>query len=302
MGKAVRVAALALVAGIVMVAGCGVNNGGVSGEAESTTVSANEWTSVSAESRTDADGAWNVYTYEFGDLDGNGIAEYAEVKVSTSYADYMSVVSVYWNGENIYEHKEKPRESFDKAYYLDLDRDGENELVAICCPLGSDYSLQEYLVLKNYADGWKPLEVIYNDDENLYNAFPIKVTKGAGKWEAVIACDGLDKAITVDVQKHYEEMVEKQKTQSKDENWVDLVLASYENEFFNLNVGEECAGILESGIWKVSVGEYEGNPCLTATHEIAKSLYDPWGKADVYFNYDADGSIRILDVRFESEL
>jgi hypothetical protein len=39
-------------------------------------------------------------------------------------------------------------------------------------------------------------------------------------WEICIAkrqrkieCDGLDKTITVDAQKHYEEMVEKQKTQ-----------------------------------------------------------------------------------------
>ena len=51
----------------------------------------------------------------------------------------------------------------------------------------------------------------------------------------------------------------------------------------------------------IKSGEYIGEPCLIATHGIQGfDKFDIWGELDVYFNYDAEGKTRILDIKFHA--
>ena len=61
--------------------------------------------------------------------------------------------------------------------------------------------------------------------------------------------------------------------------------------------GSVCAW----GIWDIQSGEYQGRPCLIATHGIqGYDKFDFWGELDVYFDYDTKGKIRFLDMQFRN--
>ena len=63
--------------------------------------------------------------------------------------------------------------------------------------------------------------------------------------------------------------------------------------------GAEIASIMEWGIWKINLTEFDGRPCLMALQGIqGYSKEDQWGEVEIYFDYDAEGKIRILDLKF----
>jgi hypothetical protein len=242
-----------------------------------------------------------LYTYELGDLDGNGISEYVEVNMANDLPDFGSTLTIYWNENAIYEYNDLLVIDPGKAAYLDLDRDGEKELFFYFYPRVNSMPLVEYIVLKQNGDSWEPLEMIHGETM-LDNGFPITVTRGEKAWEAVIACVGLEKKVTYDVQLHYQDLQAERQYAIENNNsteYVDELLLNYETEFSQDAVNEICAETADWGIWKIAAGEFEGRPCLVATQEIQKDRFDSWGETDVYFDYDESGNVRFLDIQFK---
>ena len=57
---------------------------------------------------------------------------------------------------------------------------------------------------------------------------------------------------------------------------------------------------MDWGIWEIHLTELDGRPCLMALQGIqGYSKEDKWGEVEIYFDYDADGKIRILELRLK---
>ena len=122
-----------------------------------------------------------------------------------------------------------------KRYFVDLDGDGEKELVLTMDLSGNSVPREEFVVLKRVGDGWKELETCKSFHE-------------------------------YDVAKTKEET--------------------------------EICGIMNGGILEIHLTELEGRPCLIALQGVkGYSEEDDWGEVEVYFDYDANGKIRILNLK-----
>lgn len=143
-----------------------------------------------------------VFISELKDLDGNGTKEYVEVDLGDESNNFYSHFKFYWNGEMIYEYEDPCRIDPCVAEYVDLDHDGEKEIFFSFAPRVNSMPLMEYIVLKQNNSSWKPLEMIHGETM-MDNAFPLSVTKGDTKWQAVISCENLDESVTFDVESHY---------------------------------------------------------------------------------------------------
>lgn len=242
----------------------------------------------------------DVYAYEFKDLDGNGVEEYAKVYLINTEQEYICRYVFYWNEEAIYEYENSYGMSPGEAEYLDLDGDGGKELFLTFWPHVNSMPLQEYIVLKQQEEfGWEALEMIHG--EEVYdNAFPISVIRGKNEWEAVISCKGLEKTVSFDIAKHHSMLLDRRKEAPPEEKeyWIALIhdyKYGYPEESEWYSFGSVCAW----GIWNIKSGEYNGQPCLIATHGIQGfDKTDIWGDLDVYFNYDAQGKVRFLNMEF----
>ena len=63
--------------------------------------------------------------------------------------------------------------------------------------------------------------------------------------------------------------------------------------------GSVCAHTSAWGVWNIHYGTYEGQGCLIAEQGIeGYSKEDIWGNVFIYFDYDTNGKIRILDLTF----
>ena len=243
-----------------------------------------------------------VYIYEFEDLDQNGVKEYVKVWQAESEPEYFCRFTFYWNGEAIYEYDDPCRIFPGDAEYLDLDGDGQMEVFFPFSPFVNSMPLMEYIVLKQKADlSWEPLEMIHGENE-WENAFPISIVKGKNEWEAVISCGDLEKEIIFDLKNYYIKLSEIWETDESEESeyWIRL-LSDYEKGFPEESEWYTFGTVCAWGIWNIKSGEYQGQPCLIATHGIqGYDKFDIWGELDVYFNYDAQGKTRFLDIEFRN--
>lgn len=241
----------------------------------------------------------DVYVYEFKDLDGNGIEEYAKVYLINTEREYICRYVFYWNGEAIYEYENSYGMSPGEAVYLDLDDDGEKEIFLTFWPHVNSMPLQEYIVLKQEEFVWQPLEMIQG--EEVYdNAFPISITRGKNEWEAIISCQGLEKTVSFDIANYHSMLLDMRiKAPSEEkEYWLDLI-NNYKYGYPETSEWYDFGSVSAWGIWNIKSGEYDGKPCLIATHGIQGfDKSDIWGELDVYFDYDAQGKIRFLDMMF----
>ena len=242
-----------------------------------------------------------VFISELEDLDGNGTKEYVEVDLGDESNNFYSHFKFYWNDEVIYEYEDPCRIDPCVAEYIDLDRDGEKEIFFSFAPRVNSMPLGEYIVLKQNNSSWKPLEMIHGETMT-DNAFPLSVTKGNSKWQAVISCENLDKTVTFDVELYYLDLKRKCEVVSDnggETEFISQLVERYETEFIDYPSGEICGNVSAWGIWNIEVGEYEGHPCLIAAHGIqCYDNFDFWGEADVYFDYDETGNTRFLDIQF----
>lgn len=252
-----------------------------------------------SENEKDEDGyIWlsdEVYIYEFNDLDQNGVEEYVEVYHAENEPEYFCRFTFYWNGEAIYEYDDPCRIFPGNAEYLDLDGDGEKEVFFPFYPAVNSMPLVEYIVLKQKADlSWEPLEMIHGETMT-DNAFPISIAKGKNEWEAVISCGDLEKKIVFDLKNYYLKLKEIWK---KDES---SIVSDYKRGFPEESEWYTFGSVCAWGIWNIKSGTYQGRPCLIATHGIqGYDKFDLWGELDVYFDYDAQGKTRFLDMKFRN--
>ena len=223
-----------------------------------------------------------VFISELEDLDGNGTKEYVEVDLGDESNNFYSHFKFYWNGEMIYEYEDPCRIDPCVAEYVDLDHDGEKEIFFSFAPRVNSMPLEEYIVLKQYNSSWKPLEMIHGETM-MDNAFPLSVTKGDTKWQAVISCENLDESVTFDVESHYLDLKREFLSDNGEETeFTSQLVEWYETEFVDYPSGEICGNVSAWGIWNIEVGEYEGKTCLIATHGIqCYDKFDFWGEADV---------------------
>lgn len=243
-----------------------------------------------------------VFISELEDLDGNGTKEYVEVDLGDESNNFYSHFKFYWNGEMIYEYEDPCRIDPCVAEYVDLDHDGEKEIFFSFAPRVNSMPLEEYIVLKQYNSSWKPLEMIHGETM-MDNAFPLSVTKGDTKWQAVISCENLDESVTFDVESHYLDLKREFLSDNGEETeFTSQLVEWYETEFVDYPSGEICGNVSAWGIWNIEVGEYEGKTCLIATHGIqCYDKFDFWGEADVYFDYDEKGNTRFLSIQFRPQ-
>lgn len=221
-----------------------------------------------------------VFISELEDLDGNGTKEYVEVDLGDESNNFYSHFKFYWNGEMIYEYEDPCRIDPCVAEYVDLDHDGEKEIFFSFAPRVNSMPLEEYIVLKQYNSSWKPLEMIHGETM-MDNAFPLSVTKGDTKWQAVISCENLDESVTFDVESHYLDLKREFLSDNGEETeFTSQLVEWYETEFVDYPSGEICGNVSAWGIWNIEVGEYEGKTCLIATHGIqCYDKFDFWGEA-----------------------
>ena len=140
--------------------------------------------------------------------------------------------------------------------------------------------LVEYVVLKQKGDKWQPLQM--QQEGNLAeNNFAVSVIY-QGNYNVEISCEGIEKTIAYNVQKHYERMVED-----------DTVAVA----------GDEYGCLAAWGMWDIEPALYDNEVknCLVATYGIQglAEKHDFFGYLDVYFNYDSEENYQILDLQFK---
>ncbi|MCM1063992.1 MAG: M56 family metallopeptidase [Eubacterium sp.] len=250
---------------------------------------------------TGTDGAEDPYApqrYDMGDLDGNGEQEYLLVTTTLDDAVFDGHLSFYFNGESIYEYDDLLWLYPVGAEYIDLDRDGEKEIFFTFQPAVNSMPLIEYAVLKQTDNGWKALEMIHGETM-LDNQFPISCRYGSTDHTIVIACEGIEKEIVYNIEVYYKARIEEDRENEMFYSAFTRILEG--NDY---KAGDEFGGIASWGIWEICSGTYEGRNCLIATHclEGPEGKYDPIGMVDIYFDYDADGLVNIVDMEFRESL
>lgn len=234
--------------------------------------------------------------YPWADLDGDGTEEYILIERG-GFLNQNTIygrITVYVNNEPVYQYTEDLWiTGVDQMEYLDLDGDGQEEIFVSFAPAVNSMPLIEWFVLKQVEDGWKLLEMHHNSENMLDNAFPITVVLKKGQFGFGIRCEGWDGEIDYDATARYERLKE------EEEEWGNYAYSNYMDA--NHEIGDVVGGPMAYGIWNIQLGTFEGRNCLVAEHCLGGwwDKFDDYGLAYVYFDYDEEGKIRILDMTFE---
>lgn len=222
------------------------------------------------------------------DIDGDGSNDYV---IYTGREGYYNHIAIYLAHEGIvFEHDDELPVDVGDISQIDIDHDGENEILITMWPHVNSMPLEEYAVIKKTSSGWQELEGCAD------NAFPIHVYKDKEHYSLSISCDGFDKAILYDVEYLYDFYVEQVELNGA-ETYYSEVKNFYMSDVYSASVGSEVGEVCAYGIWNIIVSSYNGQTCLVAEHGIqGRDKCDPWGLVQVYFDYDSDGKIRILDL------
>lgn len=266
------------------------------GESEATTPEVSVTPEPTEEPVAELSDEWSE-KIPWGDLDGDGTEEY----ILLESGDFLGQnvvngrITMYVNDEPVYQYAEELRITGvgDKAY-LDLNGDGQEEIFVSFYPAVNSMPLAEWFVLEKTEDGWEMLEMYHEEGNMLSNAFPITVVMDKKDFGLSIRCEGWDGENPFDATAHYEQMKE------------ELEIGNNAYEVFadgQYEVGDVVGEPLPWGIWEIQLGTYNGENCLIAQHGLGgpSGKYDYYGNVDVYFNYDANGKIKILDVEFKPE-
>ncbi|MBO7334473.1 MAG: hypothetical protein J6U67_06200 [Lachnospiraceae bacterium] len=234
-----------------------------------------------------------------GDLGGDARNDYAILNKKDG--EYR-LFSLYIAGEGtVYELEDSlPIDVGELFTSVDLDRDGEKEIVVTVLPNVNSASLTEFAVIKKEGGRWKELEG-FNDgrvEQGDYYSFPLIMVHDEG-FKINLSCEGLDKIITFDVEENYNVMVEQAADQWSTQAEKNAK-AYYEKEILSSTPGTPVGYISPFGVWDVKLGEYEGYPCLVALQGVEGPYkFDLWGRVEIYFDYDISGNMRLLDLKFD---
>jgi len=232
--------------------------------------------------------------YPWADLDGDGTEEYVLVESGDFLGGNVENgrITVYVNNEPVYQYTEDPHIiGVKQMEYVDLDGDGQEEIYVSFIPAVNSMPLEEWFVLKKDGVDWKVLELISNGQAMNENAFPITVVMKSAPFELGIRCTGWDGEIDFDATARYECL--REEVEMNNDAYTAFMDADYE-------AGDVVGGFLDYGIWSIQTGTYEGKNCLIAEHGLGgmRGKYEYYGNAYVYFDYDSEGKIRILDMTF----
>ncbi len=230
----------------------------------------------------------------YGNIDDNPIVEYA-----IFYGDAFNIMDFYFNGEMVYHHEDLLKIQMDETHiaYVDLDHDGEKELFLPILPAVNSMPLTEYAIIKNIDGVWTKLEV-YQGEDTRDNTFPIHAVREDDEYTIAVYCDGLlDHKRTFSMEPAYNYRKEKAE---QGEDYAQEVVNFYEQEVFSKGIGEEVGQICAWGVWSIHVDTYDGQPCLRAEQGIqGDGKFDIWTCVNIYFDYDQQGKIHLLDLQLE---
>ena len=263
------------------------------GESEETTTEVSVTPEPTEEPVAEPSDEWSE-KIPWGDLDGDGTEEY----ILLESGDFLGQnvvngrITMYVNDEPVYQYAEELRITSvgDKAY-LDLNGDGQEEIFVSFYPAVNSMSLAEWFVLGKTEDGWQMLEMYHLEGDMLSNSFPITVVMNKKDFGLSIRCEGWEGEIPFDATAQYER--KKAELEWGNDAYKEFMDGQYE-------VGDSTP--LSCGIVEIHSGTYSGENCLIAQHCLGGpwgTKYNYYGNADVYFNYDENGKIKILDMEFE---
>lgn len=233
--------------------------------------------------------AWKM----IGDINEDGRDDYM---ISTGRDNIYNKLALYLAGEGIvYERQDELfLEQGMLLCYEDLDRDGEKEIAFSIAPHVNSTSLMYYTVLKKTETGWRELQN-YSTEKYDYS-FPLHIVHDKTGFDIGIYCEGLQKSIHTNVEYMYQYW---NNTEDIDSDTAAPYIEYYKNTLQKAPVGQEVGDIAPYGIWDIALSEFAGEACLVAEHGICGcSLPDFWGFVHIYFNYDAKGNVRVLDIQF----
>ena len=244
----------------------------------------------------------SMYEKSFGEIDGNRVSVQVEQPYEEEGTDYYSHQKLFWNGTMIWEYSEVNYVEPSRVEYLDLDEDGEKEIFYTFAPRVNSAGLVEYVVLKQKGDKWQPLQM--QQEGNLAeNNFAVSVIY-QGNYNVEISCEGIEKTIVYNVQKHYERMVEDETETSKKQGFENepSLYQPYLDDTVAV-AGDEYGCLAAWGMWDIKPALYDNEVknCLVATYGIQglAEKHDFFGYLDIYFNYDSEENYQILDLQFE---
>lgn len=233
----------------------------------------------------------NISVEVWDDLDGNGTAEY--IKITNTEKGSLEVV---YNNEVIYKYEEEQERitCLGEKALVDLDRDGKEEIFVSFYPSVNSMPLVEWFVLKEQDGEWTLLEMYHKEDNLLNNAFPISVFMGKEEKQFIIKCEGYESEILYDATRHYanEELDKEDGDTSYDffigQNYVEGDLVGVTSDW---------------GVWNIEAGTHEGQNCLVAEHGLngLSGKDDFFGWVYIYFDYDEEGNICILNMIFKED-
>ncbi len=217
------------------------------------------------------------------DIDNNGIMDSVQLLERTDGTMYATVIL---NGEPIfhYEWEDLRLASVNSFEYMDFDQDHENEIFITIYPLVNSMPLIEVLTLKQSDGQWHMMDIPLNEIGN--NCFPINITKGDREFDFVLSSEYTDKQLLFDATPYY----------TDDGNTESNSIQLYKSQHFSK--GDTVGYVSSWGIWSSWTGTYDGQNCIIAEQGLQGigGKFNPLGKVDIYYAYDKDGNIKILDL------
>lgn len=217
------------------------------------------------------------------DIDENGIMDFAQLLEREDGSVYIKIT---FNCDTIftYEWKEIKLIAIDLFEYHDFDGDGKGEIFVTVQPMVNSMPLLEVMVLKEYKDKWKMMDIPFGETE--HNEFPITITKGEEEFEFIVTEEIGGKQVTFDASSYYID---------KEEGGPDSVKGYLANEFLPGDIVGHAAAW---GIWEAWTEDYEGRDCIVVKQGLhgVSGKFNPLGEILVYYVYDEDGDIEVLDL------
>lgn len=242
-----------------------------------------------------------------GDIDKNGVQDYINFGETEENESYRFFWDLEFNGQIIYHGENVLPCRFGEVWYLDLDEDGVEEIFVNIYPAVNSMPQMQYVALKKEGNKWVEMEntdVVYESGDYT-NAFPLHVKRGKSDNDVTnvetgsgiyieISCDGYDRFVAYDVKDYYTKLY------NSEEGFLKSVAEDvlYSDKYSR--PGTEMGSPAAWGVWELAKGTFDGKNCIIATHGIQGpgEKFDILGTADVYFNYDKNGKIRILNMEF----
>ena len=216
------------------------------------------------------------------DLDHNNIMDIAQVISKNDFAE--SFIRIHLNEDQIFEYEDPNVKimSIDIFEYLDLDGDNVSEIFIAADTNANSRPLTDIFCLKLSGDQWIPMDIPRNHLGN--NGFSFKITRGKSEFDFIISSVLSKHEIHFDATPYFID----------DESSNHSLLQEFRDN--NHKEGDEVGFISPWGIWEARIGTYEDRNCIIALQGIEGSYGHSLGRVNIYFAFQKDGSIEILNI------